>query len=143
MRGILRSAVAAGLLFTLCAVGLHAQAKVVLGIGGGAIFPMSKSDYQVGTTGPAVKSVGYNAQVMVGVLPSNGIVSVRVDGQYAALKHELLSGTIYPKTKFTGGNLDIVVHPGKKDAAVRPYIMGGGSLFNTKYRASGIADSSF
>jgi hypothetical protein len=142
MRGILRSAVAAGLLFTLGAVGVEAQVRVVLGVGGGTISPLSKSKWTVGS-GSAVKSLGYNGQFMVGVGPSKGMVSVRLDGQYASVNHEVQTGaSTRAKDKLTGANLDLVLHPGQTGAAVRPYILAGPSVYHDSYRSgTGLNDS--
>jgi hypothetical protein len=135
MRGILRSAVAAGLLFTLGAVGVEAQVRIVLGVGGGTISPLSKSKWTVGT-GTAVKSLGYGAQFMIGVAPK-GMVSVRADGQYASLNHEVAAGaSTRAKDKLTGANLDLVLHPGKSDAGIRPYILAGPSVYHDSYRSA-------
>jgi opacity protein-like surface antigen len=135
MRGLLRSLVAAGLLCTQGAAGLAAQIRVVLGVGGGTISPMSKSDWIVGS-GEAVKSIGYNAQLMFGFQPPKGIVGVRLDGQYASVNHETATGaSVRAKDKLTGGNLDLVAHLGKAGNAVRPYVLAGPSVYHDSYRS--------
>jgi len=135
MRGILRSAVAVGLLGLLGAVGAEAQVRVVLGAGGGTISPMSKSKWTVGS-GTAVKSLGYGAQFMIGVQPSKGMVSVRLDGQYASVNHELATGaSTRAKDKLSGANLDLVLHPGNASGGIRPYILAGPSFYHDSHRS--------
>jgi hypothetical protein len=136
MRGILRSAVAVGLLGFLGAVGVEAQVRVVLGVGGGTISPLSKSKWTVGS-GTPVKSLGYGAQFMFGVQPAKGRVSVRLDGQYASVNHELAGSgaTTRAKDKLTGGNLDLVLHLGMARSAIRPYILAGPSFYHDSYRS--------
>jgi opacity protein-like surface antigen len=142
MRGILRSAVAVGLLGILGATGVEAQARVILGVGGGTISPLSKSKWTVGS-GTAVKSLGYNAQFMIGVAPAKGIFGVRLDGQYASLNHEVATAGNRPKDKLTGANLDLVLHAGQSGSAIRPYILAGPSVYHDSYRTgTTVGDSS-
>jgi hypothetical protein len=135
MRAILRGAVTAGAILALGATGVEAQVRVVLGVGAGTVSPLSKSNWSAVGLGTDVKSLGYNAQLMLGVQPVKGIWSVRLDGQYASLNHEP-TGSDHPKDKLIGGNLDLVVHPGQSSAAVRPYILAGPSLYHDSYRTA-------
>src|SRR3979490_315914 len=122
MRGTLRAATATGFLLVLGAGGLYAQVRVVLGVGGGVIIPR-KSSFGA----PPVKSLGYNMQAMVGIAPAKGIVSFRLDGQYASINHTPATGTATPKDKMFIGSADLVVHP-TKSGSVRPYILAGPSF---------------
>src|SRR5258706_146057 len=141
MRGILRSAVAVGFLGILGAASVEAQTRVVLGVGGGTISPLSKTKWAVGT-GTAVKSLGYNAQFMIGVAPS-GILGFRLDGQYGSVNHEVATAGTRPKDKLTGANLDLELHPSQSGAAIRPYIMAGPSVYHDSYRTgTTVGDSS-
>src|ERR1043166_5271816 len=124
MRGILRSVVAAAVLLVPGASGVEAQVRVILGVGGGTVSPLSKSNWTVGS-GSAVKSIGYNAQLIFGVQPAKGIWSVRLDGQYASLNHETVASNSGSKDKLSGANLDLVVHPGRPGTVVRPFIQIG------------------
>src|ERR1041385_1220888 len=107
MRGILRSAVAVGLLGFLGAVGVEAQVRVVLGVGGGTISPLSKSKWTVGS-GTPVKSLGYGAQFMIGARPPTCRVAVRLAGHSASVNPQLASGpTTRAKDKHSAlGRLD-------------------------------------
>jgi hypothetical protein len=138
MRGILRVAAAAGLLVAFGAQGLHGQAAIVVGVGAGPIFPTKGES----SFGPLVKSVGYHFQGIVGISPANGIVSGRVDAQYASVNYET-SGSDTPKDKIFGVNGDIVIHPGNKGAGVRPYFLAGPSYYHFSFRTgTGIGDGS-
>lgn len=136
MRGMLRATAAVGLLLAFGAAGLQGQTAVVLGVGGGAIFP-TKGDKSFG---PDVKSIGYHLQAIIGVQPGNSRITARVDGQYASVNYEPI-GSDTPKDKIFGVNGDIVVHAGNSDAAVRPYFLAGPSFYHFSYRTgTGIGD---
>ena len=142
MGSILRSAVAAAVLVASSAAGVEAQTRLIVGVGGGTVSPLSKDKWQVGS-GTAVKSIGYNAQLILGLQPPKGIWSIRLDGQYASLNHEAVAGNNASKDKLTGANLDFVVHPGQPGSVVRPYLLAGPSVYHDSYRSgTSVGDSS-
>src|ERR1051326_5421097 len=142
MRGILRSVVAAAVLLVPGASGVEAQVRVILGVGGGTVSPLSKSNW-TGGSGSVVKSIGYNAQLIFGVQPAKGIWSVRPDRQYASLNHKTGASNSDSTDKLSGPSLDLVVLPGRPGTVVRPYILAGPSLYHDSYRSgTSVGDSS-
>ncbi len=120
-----------GSLLVLATAGASGQTRVVLGLGGGVIFPTK------GSFGSDVKSMGYHFQAMVGVAPGAGKVTFRLDGQYAGVNYEAGTSSVKPKDQIITVNADLVLHP-TRAGSVRPYIMGGPTYGSFKYK-SGVA----
>jgi len=138
MKGILRAATATGLLLTLAALGLQAQARVILGLGGGVIIPMKSGFNAVENPNLSVKSIGFGGEFIVGIMPSPASkVSIRVDLAYDNVHYKTPPAPARdkdPKMSIRNINLDLVFHPGNASGKVRPYIMGGGTLVSWDYR---------
>jgi hypothetical protein len=136
MKGILRAATVSGLLFTFAAFGLHAQARVVLGLGGGVVIPMKSGFNAVEDPPLSVKGVGFGGQFMVGIIPSPGSkVTIRFDLAYDNVHYESVAGrTKDPKMSIRNFNADIVLHPGSAAGKVRPYILAGPTVVSWDYR---------
>ena len=131
MRGTVRALAATGLLLVLAAGGAAGQTRVVLGVGGGAIFP-NKSSFSDATY--KVESLGYNMQLMFGVAPGNSKLSFRADGQYASVKYEPLTTGTVAKDKIFVVNADLVFHP-STSGGVRPYLLAGPSYGHFSFRS--------
>src|SRR6185503_2882418 len=85
MRGILRAATAVGVLLSSAAFGLHAQARVVIGLGGGLALPIPKSKFNgVEHDGDvSVKSLGFGGMLYLGVVPKpDSKINIRFDVAY-------------------------------------------------------------
>ena len=138
MRGTFRAMSTASLLTVAAAAGLVGQTRIIMGVGAGVIMP-SKSSFEP----PEVKSLGYHAQLMVGIAPSAGKISVRFDGQYASLNYEEQTSGARPKEKILAVNADLVFHP-SSSGSVRPYLLAGPTYGHFSYRAglSGTGDES-
>lgn len=136
MKGILRAATVSGLLLTFAAFGLHAQARVVLGLGGGVVIPMKSGFNAVEDPALSVKGVGFGGQFMFGIIPSpDSKVSIRFDLAYDNVHYESVAGrTKDPKMSIRNFNADIVLHPGNAAGKVRPYIMAGPTVVSWDYR---------
>ncbi|HEV8599061.1 MAG TPA: outer membrane beta-barrel protein [Gemmatimonadales bacterium] len=135
MKGILRAATASGFLLTFAALGLHAQARVVLGLGGGVVIPTKSGFNAVENPELSVKSVGFGGQFMFGILPSpDSKVSIRFDLAYDNVHYESVAGrTKDPKMSIRNFNADIVFHAGGQ-GNVRPYILAGPTVISWDYR---------
>ncbi|HEU5220369.1 MAG TPA: outer membrane beta-barrel protein [Gemmatimonadales bacterium] len=131
MRGTLRAVATTGLLLVLGTAGLAGQTRLVLGVGGGPIFP-NKSSFSDNTY--KVKSVGYHFQFMLGVAPGNGKLSFRVDGQYGSVKYEPLTTGTVAKDKIFAVNADLVFHP-TTSGGVRPYLLAGPTYGHFSFRS--------
>ena len=139
MRGTLRALMTTGLLLGLGTAGLAGQTRLVLGAGGGVIVPTKGES----SFGDDVKSVGYHMQLMLGIAPGNGKVSVRFDGQYGSVNYEAGTGATTPKDKILAVNADLVFHP-SNSGGVRPYLLAGPTYGHFSFRSgvSGIGDVS-
>ena len=135
MKGILRAASASGLMLTFAALGLHAQARVVLGLGGGAVIPMKSGFEAVEDPELSVKSVGFGGMFVFEIIPKpESKIGIRLDLNYDNVHYESVAGrTKDPKMSIRNFNADIVFHPGGS-GSVRPYIMAGPTLVSWDYR---------
>lgn len=143
MRGILRAATAAGLLLSSAAFGLQAQARVVIGLGGGLVIPMPKSKFNsVESPELNVKGLGFGGILYLGVVPKPGSkIDIRFDLSYDNI-HFKNPGTRDrdPKMSIRNINMDLVFHVGGS-GGVRPYIMAGPSIVSWDYRTGETSSS--
>ena len=144
MKGTLRVATASGLLLSFAAVGLHAQAHVVLGLGGGLVFPAKSGLNSVESPDLSVKSMGWNTVLIFGIVPKpESKVTIRADLGYGNVHYEEVAGRERaPKMSIRNFNLDLVLHPTRK-GTVRPYVMAGGTLVSWDYRTGEASASAF
>lgn len=135
MKRILRAATASGLILTFAALGLHAQARVVLGLGGGVVIPMKSGFEAVEDPELSVKGLGFGGMIIVEILPKpDSRVGIRFDLNYDNVHYESVAGrTKDPKMSIRNFNADIVFHPGGQ-GSVRPYIMAGPTVVSWDYR---------
>lgn len=130
MNRSLRAARITLVLLALGATGLSAQARLVLGVGGGVIFPTK------GSFGDDVKSMGYHFQLMAGISPGAGKLAFRVDGQYGSVNYEEQTSGARPKDKILAVNGDLVFHP-SRSGSIRPYLLAGPTWGHFSY-SSGV-----
>lgn len=138
MKAILRAATVTGLLVISAALGggLHAQAHVVLGLGGGVVIPMKSGFEAVENPKLNVKSLGFGGELIVGIVPKpDSKVTIRLDAAYDNVHYEktVATATKSPKMSIRNLNVDVVLHPNEK-GMVRPYVMAGGTLVSWDYR---------
>ena len=136
MKGILRAATVSGVLLTSAALGLQAQARLVLGLGGGVVIP-TKSGFNAVETPPlSVKSLGFGGEFIVGIVPKpDSKITIRLDLAYDNLHYKDVAGRDRaPKMSIRNINADLVVHPGSSSGMVRPYFMAGPTIVSWDYR---------
>ena len=105
-----------------------AQAIAMLGLSAGAAVPMGKlSD---------THSTGFNTMLSLGFGGGEEIpVSLRFDGAYTKFNGSTTNGTSVPGLRIWSGNVNAIVSiPGGE--VIRPYILGGGGVFNMKSSAA-------
>ncbi len=106
-----------------------AQAIAMLGISAGAAVPMGKlSD---------THSTGFNTMISLGFGGGDEIpVSLRFDGAYTKFNGSTTNGVAVSGIRVLSGNVNAIVSiPGGE--IIRPYILGGGGVFNMKSSAAG------
>jgi Outer membrane protein beta-barrel domain len=131
MKGFIKGVFSTSLALSLGATALAAQAPVQFGLGGGASIPS-------GSTSDGLKT-GWHGTGLVQFMPASSPVGVRIEGSYRQMnfdggggKDQIIDGTanavyefkVSPETKF------------------RPYIIGGGGVYNIKAKPDGFPSSS-
>ena len=110
-----------------------AQAIAMLGLSAGAAVPMGKlSD---------THSTGFNTMVSLGFGGGEEIpVSLRFDGAYTKFNGSTTNGTTVEGLRVWSGNVNAIVSvPGGE--VIRPYVLGGGGVFNIKSSAAGASSA--
>ncbi len=126
MKGLLKGVAAFGLIAALGASSAHAQNLMTVGVGGGITIP-------TGTTSDALKT-GWNAEGVFQYKPATSPVGLQIDGAYSQLKANA-TGTAagLDKEKVWWGTGNVVFwFPTSKETKVRPYVLGGGGIYNLK-----------
>ena len=121
MRGFTKGVLSIGLSLGLGASALAAQTPVQFGLGGGASIPS-------GSTSDGLKT-GWHGTALVQFMPAASPVGFRVDGSYHQMKFDGGGG----KDQVIDGTANVVyefkVSPETK---FRPYVIGGGGVYNVK-----------
>ncbi|MGH7562631.1 MAG: outer membrane beta-barrel protein [Gemmatimonadales bacterium] len=130
MKGMFRSALVVGLVLLPGAAG--AQMRLVAGIGGGPTFPVKSGFNDQANTPTDINSLGYHLQAMLGFQPA-GRVGFRVDAQYGTIKYEEGVSGARPRHKIFAVNADLVFHPSRQDAGVRPYLLAGPGYYSFQF----------
>lgn len=110
-----------------------AQAIAMLGISAGAAVPMGKlSD---------THSTGFNTMLSLGFGGGEEIpVSLRFDGAYTKFNGNTTNGITASSIRIWSGGVNAIASiPGGE--VIRPYILGGGGVFNMKSSATGATSS--
>jgi hypothetical protein len=126
-----RSLAAAGVLLAATLIPSHvsAQAIAMLGLSAGAAVPMGKL--------ADTHSTGFNTMLSLGFGGGEEIpVSLRFAGAYTKFNGSTSNGTTVAGLRIFSGDVDAIVSiPGGE--IIRPYIIGGGGVFNMKSSAAG------
>jgi hypothetical protein len=125
MKGLSKAVAALSVATLVAAPALRAQGAE-FALGGGIGFPM-------GTFNDAAK-VGWHGLAAVSFVPNGWPVGIQVDGQYQQYK---LDGFTDTKERFLMGTGNIVFKfKTSEESAFRPYLIGGGGLYNFKQTGS-------
>jgi hypothetical protein len=125
MTGLSKVVAAVSVATLLVAPALRAQGAE-FALGGGIGFPM-------GTFNDAAK-VGWHGLAAVSFVPNGWPVGIQIDGQYQQYK---LDGFTDTKERFLMGTGNLVFKfKSSEGAAFRPYLIGGGGLYNFKQTGS-------
>jgi opacity protein-like surface antigen len=131
MKGLSMGAMAIALVSLISAPGLSAQTPVSFGLGGGASIPS-------GSTSDGLKT-GWHGTALVQFKPATSPVGFQVDGSYRQLGFEGGGG----KDQIIDGTANVVyafqVSP---DTKFRPYLIGGGGVYNVKEKFDGGSSNS-
>jgi opacity protein-like surface antigen len=131
MKGLLRSVAAFGVIGSLVAIPAQAQTggnRITAGFGGGVTIPL-------GSTSDVVKT-GWNAGGVVQFKPATGPIGFQVDVMYQQLKASDASKALDPladKSQIWSGTGNVVFWlPVAAETKIRPYLLGGGGIYNVK-----------
>jgi hypothetical protein len=131
MRGFTKGVLSVGLSLSLGATALSAQTPVQFGLGGGASIPSGSSSNGLKT--------GWHGMALVQFMPAASPIGFRVDGMYHQLNFEGGGG----KDQIINGTANAVyefkVSPETK---IRPYLIGGGGVYNIKAKPTGLPSAS-
>lgn len=102
----------------------HAQRPFVH-VGGGATFPTGDLE------GEEAQDVGWHAMVAMSYRPPAQPFGFRIEGAYHRLDSQEIGGVIGPSLRLVTVTANLILEgPG---SAVRPYLIGGGGLYNSKF----------
>lgn len=127
MKRLLKGVAALGLMATLAAPAAHAQGSIKLGIGGGVSIP----------TGSPLKDdvkTGWNGTANLQFKPAGSPLGFQVDGMYQQLKATTAAAALgLDKDEIFSGTGDVVFwFPVASETKFRPYLLGGGGVYNIK-----------
>jgi hypothetical protein len=131
MRSVSKAVVAVAVGVLLATPALHAQGAE-FSLGGGVGIPL-------GTFDDAVK-IGWHGTAAVSFVPQSSPVGIQVEGSYSQfsdetpldIKSQLIYGTASVVYKFESS----------EDTSFRPYLIGGGGVYNSKTTGSDALDGS-
>jgi opacity protein-like surface antigen len=139
MKGLLKGLAAFGFVATLGATTAHAQSLMTFGAGGGITIPS-------GSTSDALKT-GWNAEGVFQYKPATSPLGLQIDAMYQQLKASDAAIALDPtadKSDIWSATGNVVFwFPGGKETKVHPYILGGGGIYNLKFKETTGADTSF
>ena len=98
-----------------------AAQRPTVGVGGGATFPVGDVGDQNGA--------GWHGLITMGYRPAASVLGFRLDGMYHDMGADDVAGARDLRAIALTGNL-VVEMPG---TAVRPYLIGGAGLYNTRF----------
>lgn len=121
MRGFTKGVLSVGLGLGLGATALSAQTPVQFGLGGGVSVPSGSSSDGLKT--------GWHGLALVQFLPASSPVGFRLDGAYHQMKFEGGGG----KEQIINGTANAVYEfKVASETKFRPYLIGGGGIYNLK-----------
>ena len=121
IRNLSKLTLAAAALALTTAATAEAQRPTV-GVGGGVTFPVSDLGDENGA--------GWHGLITMGYRPVNSVLGFRLDGAYHDLGADNVGGARDLRAIALTGNV-VLEMPG---VAVRPYLIGGAGLYNTKFQ---------
>jgi opacity protein-like surface antigen len=128
MKGLLKGVAAFSLMAALGVSSAYAQNLMTIGAGGGITIP-------TGTTSDALKT-GWNIEGVFQYKPASSPVGLQIDGMYSQLKASDAVKALDPtadKGEIWSGTGNIVFwFPTSKETKIRPYVLGGGGIYNLK-----------
>ena len=116
----------------LANVSAAAAQGVELSLGGGLSSPL-------GTLNDATK-LGWNGLAAISVVPTGSPVGIQVDGQYQQFPFDGFSG--HERFLIGTGNL-VYAFSTSENSRVRPYLIGGGGVYNFKRTGSSTVSGNF
>lgn len=129
MNRVLRLVIATVIVSVASAAMLAAQ-RARFGIGGGLTLPLS--DYNT------VDNAGWHALGKVDIAIPMSPLGIRVDAMYAQTSHK---SPVTGNTKLAGGTADLVWRIPTAVPGLKPYLVGGGGLYN--YNPGGGSSTKF
>jgi hypothetical protein len=121
MRGIARAVLAVGLGLGFHAASLHAQTPVRFGLSGGLSVPS-------GSTSDGLKT-GWNGTALVQFFPASSPVGFQIDGSYHRIGFDPSGG----HEQIIDGTANAVYEfKTSESSRFRPYLIGGGGVYNVK-----------
>jgi hypothetical protein len=135
MQGILKGVFLGGLGLSLLSANLAAQTPVRFGLGGGVSIPS-------GTTSDGLKT-GWHGTALVQFQPASSPVGFQIDGAYHQLKFDGGGG----KDQVIDGTANVVYEfKTSGEPRFRPYLIGGGGVYNVKAKpdvGGSVSDTKF
>lgn len=135
MKGLLKGVAALGVIAVLGATSAQAQAagnRMTFGAGGGVSIPL-------GSYGDVTKT-GWDAGAVFQFKPAVSPVGFQIDGTYGENKFDPSSAG---KDQWVYGTANLVFwFPVAAETKIRPYILGGGGVYNYKAKPTGITSTS-
>jgi opacity protein-like surface antigen len=139
MKGLLKGIAALGVVAALGANSAQAQSEggnlITIGAGGGIAIPLSDlSD---------VTKTGWDLGAAFQFKPATSPVGFQIDGAYQQNKFDESVTVTSGKTEWWYGTGNIVFwFPVAAETRIRPYILGGGGVYNYKVKPSGFSSTS-
>lgn len=131
MKGFAKAVLSVGLGLSVGTTALAAQTPVQFGLGGGLTIPSGSSSNGLKT--------GWHGLALVQFKPASSPVGFRIDGMYHQLKFDGGGG----KDQIVNGTANVVyefsVSP---DTKFRPYLIGGGGVYNVKAKPDNFPSAS-
>jgi hypothetical protein len=135
MKGFTIGVLSLGLSLSLGAATLNAQTAVQFGLGGGVSIPS-------GSTSDGLKT-GWHGLALVRIKPATTPVGFQIDGAYHQMKFEGGGG----KDQIIDGTANVVYEFATAETSnFKPYILGGGGVYNVKAKpdiGGSISDTKF
>jgi len=135
MKGFTKGFLSIGLSLSLGATALAAQTPVRFGLGGGVSIPS-------GSTSDGLKT-GWHGMALVQFKPASSPVGFQIDGAYHQMKFDGGGG----KDQIIDGTANVVYEfQTSEDSKFRPYLIGGGGVYNVKAKpdvGGSVSDTKF
>jgi opacity protein-like surface antigen len=139
MKVLLNGIAVFGLMATLATSSVQGQSeggnRITIGVGGGVAIPLS--DYS------DVTKTGWDLGAAFQFKPAASPVGFQIDGAYLQNKFDESVTTTPGKAEWWYGTGNIVFwFPVAAETRIRPYILGGGGVYNYKVKPEGFSSTS-